>query len=79
MGDHANLVIHTKQPADVEVKIFTSTNQEVMTIRRNYPSPGRQAEKVYVGNLANGVYLVMVKAKGGGVEERVVYKMAILK
>jgi hypothetical protein len=78
-GTTANLNILTRQPADISVKIFTPQSQEVFSFRRNYPSAGRHLEPISVGALANGVYMVIVKTQSGGKEERVVYKMMLIK
>ncbi|MCK5241268.1 T9SS type A sorting domain-containing protein [bacterium] len=77
-GSHANIVIYTNQAADVSGILFTTSNQEVLSFRRHY-SAGKNVERINISNLANGVYLLLVKAKAGGVEERVIKKIAIVK
>lgn len=79
-GAYANVVIHTQQAADINVKIFTTTNREVLSFGLNCPSQGRYVKRVYVGNLANGVYFLFVKAKAAnGIEEKVKTKIALIK
>ena len=78
-GRYANIVIFTKESAEVSAKLFTTSNQEVLSFRRNY-SIGKHEERIYVGNLANGVYLLLVKAKDdAGYSEKVIKKIALLK
>ncbi|MCK5243262.1 T9SS type A sorting domain-containing protein [bacterium] len=79
-GHIANIVIFTQQAAEVSVKLFTTSNQEVLSFRRHYGSAGKHTEKVNMSNLANGVYLLLVKAgNADGVEERVIKKIALVK
>lgn len=69
----------TLQPAEVTVKVFTTTNKEVMSFNRNY-SQGMQIETVNMSNLANGVYFLLVKARANnGLEEKVIKKIALIK
>ncbi len=78
-GHHANIVIHTLQPADVSAKLYTTTNKEVLSFRRHY-APGEHWERINISNLANGVYLLLVEARtNDGQEERVIKKIAIVK
>ncbi|MCD4812972.1 T9SS type A sorting domain-containing protein [bacterium] len=77
-GHHANIVIYTQQPAEVSAKLFTTSNQEVLSFRRHY-SIGKHTERINISNLANGVYLLLVRAKANGKEERVIKKIAIVK
>lgn len=69
----------TLQPAEVTVKMFTTTNKEVMSFNRNY-SAGMQVENVNMSNLANGVYFLLVKARAANsTEEKVLKKIALVK
>lgn len=78
-GHTANIHIYTKQPAEVSAKLFTTSNQEVLSFRRNY-GVGMNVERINMSNLANGVYLLLVKAKSAaGTEERVIKKLALVK
>ncbi len=77
-GSHANIVIYTQQAADVSGILFTTSNQEVLSFRHHY-SAGKNVKRINISNLANGVYLLLVKARAGGVEERVIKKIAIVK
>jgi hypothetical protein len=79
-GSVAHLNIFTRQGADVEAGIFTPSGRAVNTFRYNYATAGRHIEDIFVGDLANGIYMVQVKAKNAdGSENRVVYKMALIK
>ncbi|MCK5241933.1 T9SS type A sorting domain-containing protein [bacterium] len=78
-GHIANIVIFTNQPAEVSGKLFATSNQEVLSFRRYY-GKGKNIERINISNLANGVYLLLIKAKGSdGTEERVIKKIAIVK
>ncbi|MCK5241731.1 T9SS type A sorting domain-containing protein [bacterium] len=78
-GHIANIVIFTNTPAEVSGKLFTTSNQEVLSFRRNY-GVGKHTERINMSNLANGVYLLLIKAKNNdGVEERVIKKIALIK
>jgi hypothetical protein len=79
-GSVAHLNIFTRQGADVEVKIFTPSGREVNTFRYNYSSAGRHIEDIFVGDLANGIYMVRVKTRNSdGSENLVIDKMALIK
>jgi hypothetical protein len=55
-------------------------NQFVMSFDRTYGSAGRHVETFYVGNLANGVYLILVTTKNAdGSRDRLIYKCAFVK
>lgn len=78
-GHIAKIHIMTLQPAEVTVKMFTTTNREVMSFNRNYGT-GMQIETVNMSNLANGVYFLLVKARAAnGLEEKVIKKIALIK
>jgi hypothetical protein len=78
-GHYANIVIFTNESASITAKLFTTTNREVFSFDRNY-SKGQHAERINISNLANGVYLLLVKAKSdSGTEEKVIKKIAIVK
>lgn len=79
-GNYANVVIHTQQAADVNVKMFTTTNREVLSFGLSCPGQGKYTKQIYVGNIANGVYFLLVKATTrDGIEEKVKVKMALIK
>ncbi|MCD4814720.1 T9SS type A sorting domain-containing protein [bacterium] len=79
-GNIAKIVIFTNQPAEVSGILYTTSNQEVLSFRRYYGSSGKHEEHINVSNLANGVYLLLVKAKGAdGTKERVIKKIALVK
>lgn len=78
-GHIANIVIFTNESARITAKLFTTTNREVLSFDRNY-SQGQHTERVNISNLANGVYLLLVKARNdSGIEEKVIKKIAIVK
>lgn len=79
-GNFANVVIHTQQSAEINVKMFTTTNREVLSFGLSCPSQGKYTKQIYVGNIANGVYFLLVKAiTRDGIEEKVKVKMALIK
>ncbi|MCK5243207.1 T9SS type A sorting domain-containing protein [bacterium] len=78
-GHIANIVIFTNTSCEVSGKLFTTSNQEVLSFRRNY-NIGKQIEHINMSNLANGVYLLLITAKNSeGVEEKVIKKIALIK
>lgn len=79
-GDNANFTVYTKAPCTLEVQVYTSSHGKVMTFDLDCPTAGFQHKQVYMGNLANGVYLFLVKADDGqGHKERLVKKIALIK
>ena len=52
----------------------------VLSFNMSCPGPGKHVQREYVGNLSNGVYLLLVKAKNNrGTNERLIKKIAIIK
>ncbi len=78
-GHFANIIIFTNESAHITAKLFTTTNREVLSFTRDY-SRGQHTERINTSNLANGVYLLLVKARNdSGTEEKVIKKIAIIK
>lgn len=79
-GRYFNFVVHVKQACEVECKLYTTSNRFVLSYQLTCPSPGKYEHREYVGNLANGVYLLLVKAKSdNGTKERLIKKLALIK
>lgn len=78
-GEIMNYVVYTAQACEVELKMYTSTHRFVQSFNLHCPGPGKYEHRFYVGNLANGVYLMLVKAEGNGRKEKVVKKVALIK
>ncbi len=79
-GSNANFTVYTQAACSLEVQVFTSTHGKVMTFNLDCPGAGLYHKQVYMGNLANGVYLFLVKADNGqGTKERLVKKIALIK
>jgi hypothetical protein len=78
-GETMNYVVNTARACEVEVKMYTSTHRFVQRFDLHCPGPGKYEHRFYVGNLANGVYLMMVKAQGNDRVEKVVKKVALIK
>lgn len=79
-GRYANFNVRVQQACTVEVLVYTTSNQFVMSFNIDCSGEGLYQKQVFMGNLANGVYLFLVRAKVNGVEkERLVKKIALIK
>ncbi len=79
-GNNANFTVYVKAACTLEVQVYTTSHQKVMTFNLECPTAGFHHKQVYMGNLANGVYLFLVKAKDEyGKSERVIKKIALIK
>ena len=78
-GRRVKLVIHARQAAEIKCTLFTPSSREVLSFSKSIPA-GKSVEEVNLGELSNGVYLWLVKARAAdGTEERVVRKMAYVR
>lgn len=79
-GSHANIYYHLAEAADVvEIKVYTTTNRLVISKHWENVPAGKNYWQWHVANLANGAYLMLVKAKRGNKKSRVIKKIAIIK
>lgn len=80
-GKTMNFVVWVKQACEIEAKLYTTTNRLVLSFNFTCPGEGKYEHQEYVGNLANGAYLLLVKAKtqDGKIKERLIKKMALIK
>lgn len=79
-GDHMKFVVHVKEAVEIKVKMYTTTNKFVLSFDLNCSGPGKYEHREYVGNLANGAYLLLVKAKNSkGTTDRLIKKVALIK
>lgn len=79
-GHHMKFVVHVQEAVEIEVKMFTTSNKFVLKFSMNCPGPGKYEHREYVGNLANGVYLLLVKAKNNsGKKDRLIKKIGLIK
>ncbi len=69
-GSSANIRFFLKQPAEVEIKIYTSTHRHVLTRAFTYYPQGWNTYIWHAGNMANGVYFYIIQARAGGETER---------
>ncbi len=78
-GNYANIHVFCKQPSEVTIKIFTLLNRELKSVKRSFQI-GDNLEKINIGDLADGGYFLLVKARTDqGVEEKITAKIAITK
>lgn len=79
-GDHFKFVVHVPRACELKCKLYTTSRRFVLGFNLSCPGQGQYEHKEYVGNLANGVYLLLVKAKSAdGTEDRVIKKLALIK
>lgn len=79
-GSIMNFVVHTAQACDIDVKMYTSTHKFVLSFEMASNQMEKITHHLYVGNLANGVYFMLVEARNKeGVEERLIKKVALIK
>lgn len=80
LGDHFKFVVHVPRQCNLKCKLYTTSHRFVLGFDIPCPGPGQYEHSEYVGNLANGVYLLLVKAESpDGTKERVIKKMALVK
>ena len=80
-GTLAKLHYVLKEPAQVEMKIFTTSNQWVITYNMDHANAGHFIKEWPCANMANGVYLMRILAtsKVDGKKETVIKKIALIK
>ncbi len=79
-GDHLKFVVQVPRACELECKLYTTSHRSVLGFNLSCPGQGQYEHREYVGNLANGVYLLLVKAKSAdGTEDRVIKKLALIK
>jgi len=79
-GHRANIVYHLAEAAEVEIKIYTPSNQLVISRRFGHMPAGEHHWYWNTSNIANGVYIMLVKARGSnGKTTKVKKKIALVK
>lgn len=79
-GKNFKFVVHVEKAVEIEALLYTTSNQFVLKFNLACSGPGQYSHREYVGNLANGVYLLLVKAKdNSGNRTRLVKKLALIK
>lgn len=78
-GHRANVVYHLAEPAEVEIKIFTTTNHLVISRHWDSVPAGENHWYWNTSNIANGVYIMRVKARNGNQTTVVKKKIAVIK
>jgi hypothetical protein len=63
-GTRANIVYHLAETAEVEIKVFTTTNQLVISKHWDSIPAGENHWYWNTSGIANGVYFLLVKASG---------------
>lgn len=63
-GNRANIVYHLAEPAEVEIKIFTTTSKLVISKHWDSVPAGENHWYWNTSGIANGVYFLLVKASG---------------
>ncbi|MCD4813011.1 T9SS type A sorting domain-containing protein [bacterium] len=78
-GHIGHIYFHLSEPADVEIKVYTTSNQLVISKRWDMRPAGKNYWQWNMSNLANGVYIMRVKAKNGNRTTIVKKKIALIK
>jgi hypothetical protein len=77
-GIRGNIVFNLAVPADVELKIFTPHNQEVLSRRWSSLPAGENRWVWDTANMANGVYILFIKAKSHDGKTTIIKKKVAL-
>ncbi|MCD4813094.1 T9SS type A sorting domain-containing protein [bacterium] len=77
-GHTAHIYFHLSEAADVEIKVYTTSNQFVISKRWDMKPAGKNYWRWNVSNLANGVYIMLIKAKGNNGKTTIVKKKIAL-
>lgn len=77
-GNRANIVYHLAEPAEVEIKIFTTTSKLVISQHWDSVPAGENHWYWNTSGIANGVYFLLVKAKGQGRSTLIKKKIALV-
>lgn len=79
-GHQANFNVVVKEACDIDVDVYTVQNRFVMSFNLNCPQRGKYQRQVNMSNLANGIYMFVIKAKvDNRVKERKIKKIALVK
>ncbi|MCD4814716.1 T9SS type A sorting domain-containing protein [bacterium] len=79
-GHIGHIYYHLAESADVEIKVYTTSNQFVISKRWDMRPAGKNYWQWNMSNLANGVYIMRVKARGiNGRTTIVIKKIALIK
>lgn len=79
-GNRANIVYHLAESADVEIKIFTVGNDLVISKHWDNAPAGENHWYWNTTGIANGVYLLWIKAEGrNGKNTKVIKKIALIR
>jgi len=79
-GTDVNFKFFLKQPAEVEIRIYTPQGSHVLTKSFNYYAQGWNTVVWNASGMANGVYFYVVEAKVNGITEKLkVKKLALVK
>lgn len=77
-GNRANIVYHLAEPAEVEIKIYTTTSKLVISKHWDSMPAGENHWYWNTSGIANGVYFLLVKAKGQGRSTLIKKKIALV-
>ncbi|MEW6517385.1 MAG: hypothetical protein AB1439_10840 [candidate division FCPU426 bacterium] len=77
-GFRANIVYHLAEPAEVEIKVFTVNNDLVISKHWDNVAAGENHWYWNTSGISNGVYLLLVKAKGQGRSTIIKKKIALV-
>lgn len=77
-GQRANIVYHLAERAEVEIKIFTITSQLVISKHWDSVPAGENHWYWNTSGIANGVYFLLVRAKGSQGRSTVIKKKIAL-
>jgi hypothetical protein len=78
-GSVANIYYDLAQPADVEIKIYTTGHRLVISKNWSNMPAGKNYWAWNESNMANGVYLMLITAKNQNKTTKLVKKLAIIK
>ena len=77
-GSIAHIYFHLARAADIEIKVYTTSSQLVISKRWDMKPAGKNYWRWHMSNLANGVYIMRVKAKGADGRTTIVKKKIVL-
>lgn len=77
-GNRANIVYHLAESAEVEIKIYTTTSKLVISKHWDSVPAGENHWYWNTSGIANGVYFLLVKAKGQGRSTLIKKKIALV-
>ncbi len=77
-GNRVNIVYHLAESAEVEIKIYTTTSKLVISKHWDSVPAGENHWYWNTSGIANGVYFLLVKAKGQGRSTLIKKKIALV-